>query len=185
MATLPPPTFTGAPGEDVEHFIDRCEFYFVNSGLTGTALQEASAMVLREGCQGLARECIQKVPRIHRKDFDVLAQSLRDRFPYEEEEEEEEDDSVILNRMMNLKQGSKKLESYIEEGIRLKCEVAKEFRPLLAEQWVSGLHNKETISSVRAIMHQWKKEGRCNIDNVTKLVRYTEGEGIASNRPLS
>jgi hypothetical protein len=85
--------------------------------------------------------------------------------------------------MMNLKQGSKKLETYIEEGIRLKCEVATEFRPLLAEQWVSGLHNKETISSVRAIMHQWKKEGRCNIDNVVKLVRYTEGEGIASNNP--
>jgi hypothetical protein len=179
MASAPQPVFTGAPGEDVDHFIDRCELYYVTAGLT-TALQEANAVMLREGCQGMARECIQKVPRANRKDFGVLTQALRDSFPYKEEGE---DESAILNRIMNLKQGNKKLDDYINEGIRLKCEISSEFQHLLAEQWVSGLQNQATVTGIRITMHQRKKEGKCNIDNVTKLVRYVHGEGISSNNP--
>jgi hypothetical protein len=83
--------------------------------------------------------------------------------------------------MLNLKQGTKKLDDYIEEGTRLKCEISKEFQPSLAEQWVSGLQNQSTVIGMRITMHRWKKEGNCNIDNVTKLVRYAQGEGIATN----
>jgi hypothetical protein len=92
--------------------------------------------------------------------FRSVGTGFTDRFPYKEEEE---DKSAILNRIMNLKQGNKKLDDYIDEGIRLKCEISSEFQPLLAEQWVSGLQKQATVTAIRITMHQWKKEGnlRC------------------------
>lgn len=82
-------------GDSVEfHTIDKCEFYYVNAGLDAKNLSEANAVVLREGCQGLAKECLKRVPRADRKNFEVLANTLRSSFPYEEEEV---NDNTILN----------------------------------------------------------------------------------------
>jgi hypothetical protein len=96
----------------------------VNSSLKNEQLEEANTVVLREGCQGLAKEALKRVPRQDRKNFAVLAKTLRSVFLFKEEEV---DDNAILNRMMNLKQGSKKLDDYIEEGLRLKPMVKLEF----------------------------------------------------------
>lgn len=164
------PIFSGSSGEDIERYINQCEWAWAGSQIPKEDLSRAQVTTLYGGLKGNALDFANGLNQEARQSFQSLSQRLKERFPFRERRESQRQ---VLDQIRHLKQGERSLDAYVEEGRRLLHSDGETLNEFLIDQWVDGLKYEPAVGIVRGLVGEWRRSGE--IVGFEEVVRAAQG----------
>lgn len=163
------PTFSGAHGEDVDMYVNQCEWAWSGTQIPKEDLSKAQATTLYGGLKDEALEFASGLDQETRHTFDLLAKKLKERFHFRQRTMSQ---SQIAAQIAGLHQESKSFDEYAEVGSRLYDTDGEALNDFLIDKWIEGLRYEPAVAPVRKLVSEWRCSGETvKFDEVVRAAR--------------
>ncbi|KAJ5549738.1 hypothetical protein N7461_004436 [Penicillium sp. DV-2018c] len=157
MARDPPP-FSGAPGENAEHYVLQCKYAWIGVTLEEKEKKQMQGVTLWQGLRGAALDFASSLSPEVKWEFDQLSQRLIDRFPFKKRNTTSW--LTLWNQVTHLCQGERSLEDYFGEVQNIAGRFARNEQTDLARAMIAGLTDPTLKTPLSLIVGERTRENK-------------------------
>lgn len=150
------PTFSGGHGEDVDMYVNQCEWAWAGTQIPEENISKARATTLYGGLKDEALGFASSLDQETRHNFDLLAKELKERFHFRQRTKSQ---SQIAAEIVGLHQENKSFDEYAEAGSRLYDTDGETLNDFLIDKWIEGLRYEPAVAPVRKLVSEWRCSG--------------------------
>jgi hypothetical protein len=163
------PSFSGAHGEDVDMYVNQCEWAWAGTQMSKEDLSKAQATTLYGGLKDEALDFASGLDQETRHNFDLLSKKLKEKFHFRQRTLSK---SQIAAQIAELHQESKSFDEYAEAGSRLFDTDGEALNDFLIDKWIEGLRYEPAVAPVRKLVSEWRCSGEIVMfDEVVRAAR--------------